>query len=289
MNWLETMRALEDRAKQNIPFDGDEYVNELDNGLLYCKKCRTRRQTVVEVDDGNGQKFELRPPVPCKCMQERMDAERKTEEDRKRQERLAVMKRMSGIPALYEDASFASFVQRSDNATIFQMASRYAAKFGEMKRLGKGLLFHGDVGTGKTYAAACIARAVIEAEYSVFMTSTYDMLKLRDPEDEERYEDRILGSSLLIIDDIGAERTTDYGREKVFGYIDGRCNTGLPMIFTTNIDFQKMLKPETQQEARIYDRILKRCFPVAFTGSSWRRAEARDNFADMKAILNGVD
>lgn len=274
---------------KNYPDDGSFYINEQDHGLRYCKACHTRRQTLITIPDGKGGEFTLRPSVMCKCMEEKVEAERLEKEAQNRAERLRAMRRKSGIPSLYEDASFETFVQRKDNAPIYQMASRYAEKFGEMKKLGKGLLFHGGVGTGKTYTACSIGNTVLDAGYSVFMTSTYEMLKLRADDNEQQYEDRVLGSSLLIIDDIGAERTTDYGREKVFSYIDSRVSTGLPMIFTTNLDFKKMLNPETQQEARIYDRIMKRCFPIAFTGESWRREEARDNFAEMKAILNGSD
>lgn len=288
MSWKEVLLKIQERSRTNIPFSGDEYVNEADNGLLYCKKCHTRRQTSVWFEE-DGERFELRPPVQCKCMQEEQAAAEREQNERRRADEIAHMKSRSGIPALYRDATFDGFVQRPDNAAVYRMAVRYAEKFAEMKKLGKGLLMHGGVGTGKTFTAVCIANKVLDMGYSVFMTSTYEMLKLRDSDDEAAYDDRITRCSLLIIDDIGAERTTDYGREKVFGYIDGRCSTGLPMIFTTNIDFQIMLKPETKQESRIYDRILKRCFPVAFEGTSWRRNEARDNFAEMKAILNGDD
>ena len=277
------------KADESNPPSDDEYINKDDHGLLYCSKCHTRCQSLIEVPDGDGGTVEIRPRVPCKCRTEAVEEERRKKEQAALEERIAKMKMKSGIPALYTEASFGTFTQTKENAPVFKMAKRYAEKFDEMKSLGKGLLFHGGVGTGKTYTAACIGNALIDAGFSVFMTSTYEMLKLRETDDEELYESRVFGSSLLIVDDIGAERTTDYGREKVFGYIDGRCNTGLPMIFTTNLDFQKMLKPDSQQEARIYDRIMKRCFPVAFVGESWRRAEARDNFAEMKAILNGSD
>lgn len=288
MSWKEMLLRIQERSRTNFPFSGDEYVNEADNGLLYCNKCHTRRQTSIWIEE-NGERFELRPPVLCKCMQEAQAAEERERKEREMVHEIAVMRSRSGIPTLYRDATFDGFIQRPDNAAVYRMAVRYAEKFEEMKKLGKGLLMHGGVGTGKTYTAVCIANKVLDMGYSVFMTSTYDMLKLRDSDDEVAYDDRIMKCSLLIIDDIGAERTTDYGREKVFGYIDGRCSTNLPMIFTTNIDFQTMLKPETKQESRIYDRILKRCFPVAFEGTSWRRSEARDNFAEMKAILNGDD
>ena len=283
--FLDAIAKIEEKAREHNSDPENEYVGE--DGLIYCKKCRTRKQMRVELKGDSNEALVITPYVPCKCRRAEIDKEEAERKERERQERLARMKRVSGIPSLYESASFDTFQKNASNSSIFRMAKNYADKFDKMLELGKGLLMHGTVGTGKTYTAACIGNALLNAGYSVFMTSTYEMLRLRKDDDESQYSDRLLGCSLLIIDDLGAERTTDFGRERVFAYVDGRCSTGKPMILTTNLDFQKMLKPETQEESRIYDRILKRCFPIAFIGESWRRTEARDNFAEMKEILEG--
>lgn len=277
------MGMVEDAARQNADPDSD-YIGE--DGLTYCSKCRTPKQIVIETKIGD-KKVVLKPFVPCQCRRQEIEREEQEEKDRERQERLHRIREKSHVPALYRDAGFDLFQTNKNNQAILKMAKNFADQFDQMKKLGKGLLFHGSVGTGKTYTAACIANALLDAGYTVFWTSTYEMLKLRSDDDEEKYEDMILGSSLVIVDDLGAERSTDFGRERVFSYVDSRCSTDKPTIYTTNIDFEKMVKPETQDESRIFDRILKRCFPIAFTGESWRRTEARDNFSEMKKILNG--
>lgn len=273
---------MDSSKKQNS--DPEDYIGE--DGLAYCSKCRTPKQLRIETQVGE-KKIVITPYVPCKCRREELDREEQEQKERERQERLKRIRHRSHVPALYEDASFEKFQKNKHNQAIFKMVKNFADQFDQMMKLGKGLLLHGTVGTGKTYSAACIANALLDAGYTVFWTSTYEMLKLRSDDEEEKYEDLILGSSLLIVDDLGAERSTEFGRERVFSYVDSRCSTNKPTIYTTNLDFDKMVKPETQDESRIFDRILKRCFPIAFTGESWRRAEARDNFSEMKKILNG--
>ncbi len=275
-------KIVDDAAQKNA--DPEDYVGE--DGLAYCSKCHTPKQTRIETMIGE-KKIVIEPYIPCQCRREQMEKEEREKEERERQERLQRIRTRSHVPALYRDARFEMFQTNKNNQAILKMAKNFADQFDQMKKLGKGLLFHGSVGTGKTYTEACIANALLDAGYTVFWTSTYEMLKLRSDDDEEKYEDMILGSSLVIIDDLGAERSTDFGRERVFSYVDSRCSTDKPTIYTTNIDFEKMVKPETQDESRIFDRILKRCFPIAFTGESWRRTEARDNFSEMKKILNG--
>ena len=285
--YAESLKKAAEKSREVNSDPANEYV---ENGLIYCAKCKTPKQMRLEIGMGEDQEpLVIYPYIPCKCKQAEIDRAERIEADRKRQEHIAHLNGISGIPDLYREATLANWHMTKQNQAIHKMLSRYADKYAEMKRAGKGLLLHGNIGTGKTYAAACVGNAVLSRGESVFWTSTYEMTKLRSDDDEELFTDRILGVSLLIVDDIGAERTSEYSRERVFGYIDGRCSTGRPMILTTNLDFQAMLKPGSESEARIYDRILKRCFPIAFTGESWRKNEARDNFAEMKKILEGND
>lgn len=272
--------------QMNAKAEGD-YIGP--DGFLYCGKCHTKKETSVTIKGEDGNDVEFRPYTPCKCRKAEIEAE--NEKERKQKEAVTIerLRSTSGIPDLYVNANFSSFKERTDNKAILHMIRRYVEKFDQMAEKGNGLLFHGSVGTGKTYAAACIGNELIQRCKSVFMTSTYTMLKLRDPDEEEAYMNRIRRCALLIIDDIGAERSTEFGRERVFSYIDARLGEKKPMILTTNLAFDRMLKPETTEEARIFDRLLKRSFPVVFSGASWRRAEAKSNFNEMKALLEGDD
>ena len=96
---------------------------------------------------------------------------------------------------------------------------------------------------------------------------------------------RLNRAKLLIVDDLGAERETGFAVEKVYDIIDSRYRAKLPMILTTNLSLEEMKKATDLRYARIYDRIFELCYPVQFTGKSWRRAEAARRFEEMQRLL----
>lgn len=282
---MSVLKGFEFGVQESInanPNNPGDYIGS--DGLLYCGTCKCRKERLLNVLGK-----EYRPRIPCKCREayiKKVEAEEKAKKHKEHVENLLFW---SNYPSEYAEASFDVWRKRKDNVSIFPMLKRYAENFEELSKTGKGLLLHGNVGTGKTYAAACVGRAVMELEKKVFFTSTNDMLILRSEEDEAKYRKRLTTSDLLIIDDLGAERSNDFGRTRVYFYVDLRTNSGKPMIVTSNIDFNRFLNPENPDEARTYDRVLKRCFPIAFAGESWRRIEARESFSDMKALLEGKE
>ena len=149
-----------------------------------------------------------------------------------------------------------------------------------------GYLFWGPVGTGKSYLASCIANALLEQEVTVKMTNFNTILNdLFAVEDKTEYIRSLNGYELLIIDDLGVERNSEYALENIFSVIDWRYRSGRPLITTTNLPLVQ-LKQETKiGKKRIYDRILERCIPVKIDGVSRREAMANDNMQTMKNIL----
>ncbi len=75
-------------------------------------------------------------------------------------------------------------------------------------------------------------------------------------------------------DDLGAERNTDYALEKVYNVIDSRVRADKPMILTTNLTFDEMMRNPDIRYRRIYDRIFEHCFPVEIPGKSFRIIKA---------------
>lgn len=78
---------------------------------------------------------------------------------------------------------------------------------------------------------------------------------------------------LLILDDFGMERQTEYALEQVFNVVDARYHSGQPLIVTTNLSLSELQNPQSREHTRIYDRILEMCSPVNF-GNNGRRKEA---------------
>ena len=103
-------------------------------------------------------------------------------------------------------------------------------------------------------------------------------------EDKTEYIRLLNRYELLIIDNLGVERSSEYALENIFSVIDWRYRLGKPLIITTNISLVQ-LKQETKiDKKRIYDRILERCIPVKVDGVSRREAMANDNMQTMKTF-----
>ena len=106
----------------------------------------------------------------------------------------------------------------------------------------------------------------------------------RSPQGRQELMDDLTGCDLLILDDFGMERQTEYAREQVFNLIDGRYLSGRPMVVTTNLSLQELKNPKTMAEKRIHDRILQMCVPVCFDRPSLREESAKENIRRYRSI-----
>ena len=77
--------------------------------------------------------------------------------------------------------------------------------------------------------------------------------------DRNEYISRLCSFPLLILDDFGMERGTEYGLEQVYNVIDSRYRSGKPLIVTTNLTLEELQNPEDTAHARIYDRLTEMC------------------------------
>ena len=87
------------------------------------------------------------------------------------------------------------------------------------------------------------------------------------------------------IDDLGVERDTPYVLETVYLVIDERYKSGKPFIITTNLSLEELRNPADLEHGRIYDRIMERCVPVAFSGKNYRTDKGRKNMENAAGIL----
>ena len=102
---------------------------------------------------------------------------------------------------------------------------------------------------------------------------------------KHEYISRLCRYPLLIIDDFGMERGTDYGLEQVFHVIDTRYRSNKPLIATTNRPLDELKKPTDTAHSRIYDRLLSMCVPIRFTGVNFRQETAKRKMETMKKLL----
>lgn len=191
--------------------------------------------------------------------------------------------------AFGEAGAFGGFTFEGDNGKVKQMetAKNYVAHWQEMDSRGIGMVFWGMPGGGKTYGAAAIANALIDQGVTVRMATLGDILNrlpAMTAQDKIQYLDALKTCGLLILDDLGMERRTDYAREQVFSIIDGRYLSRRPMLITTNLSLQYMKSAPDLSDRRIFDRILEVCIPVCFDAESLRKEKSRENLKFFKEI-----
>ena len=289
MNGMDLLKPIIDAAnRNNAQADGD-YLD--DEGLLCCGKCHTRKQLVVPLPEGlrrTETETTMTVGVPCECRKKAIEREEQLERERKEMEAVAALKKQSLMDDRLADANFENFQQTKQNSRHLRLCRRYAECFNEMMEKNQGLLFYGGVGTGKTYAAACIANYLLSRRRSVVMTS---FVKLLESMMNFKEDDSVLISraKLLIIDDLGAERSTDFALEKVYNIVDSRYRAKLPVILTTNLSMDELMQATDIRYTRIYDRIFEMCYPLEFVGRSWRKTEANRRFKEFETFLEGED
>jgi DNA replication protein DnaC len=163
------------------------------------------------------------------------------------QGRAARIEERSQIPPLYRHASFDNFVLPSDNpvartqlSTIMVTVRNYARDFPDDAR--PGLFLVGEPGTGKTHLAVAALRRIIEKGFEGLFCDYQNLLdRIRsgyDPAsnsaDKEAYR-VALDAEVLLLDDLGAHRVTDWVEDTITSIITYRCNNRKPLIATTNL------------------------------------------------------
>lgn len=148
----------------------------------------------------------------------------------------------AGIPALYQNASLDNFDAQGNSAlqTVMLIVRGYAREFPAVEK--PGLLLIGEPGTGKTHLAVSALRQLIQRGYGGLFFDYQNLLqKIRssyDPAsgsgDREAYS-TALEADVLLLDDLGAHRITDWVEDTVTSLITYRCNNKKPIIATTNL------------------------------------------------------
>lgn len=206
--------------------------------------------------------------------------------DFQRRQQLYALKSMC-----FSDSGLYNWTFDNDNGKNPNMnrAKCYVDRWDKMLSENIGLLLWGEVGTGKSFFAACIANALIEQCVSVKMTNFAAILNdLFSCDNKNEYIDRLNESSLLIIDDLGIERNTEYALEQVYNIIDARYKSNKPVIITTNLSLTELKHPSDTAHKRIYDRILEMCVPIRFNGENMRSSKAVNKMITARQLFEEV-
>lgn len=271
---------LLDSLSRIVQRDDDTHMGE--DGLLYCNRCNTKRQRWAGVEGL------IEPRIVfcmCKCMKEADD--RKEAEIKQRDRMLEIQRnRAAGFP----DSELRGCTFEADDGSTPELTNAmkaYVENFRELRKSGKGLLLYGNVGTGKTFLAACVVNALIDKGYPCLMTNfsrlTNEIAGLW--EGKQDFIDSLARYDLVAIDDLGVERDTEYMNENVTTIIDSLYRAKVPMIITSNYTPKQLTGDCEIRKRRVYDRILERCHPIKVDGPSRRKDMGRHDFASMNKML----
>lgn len=193
--------------------------------------------------------------------------------------RIATVKagRLEGrIPRRYNGVSF----ERAPISDIARTAPeqvravrRYVRSIEQNLDEGRGLWLAGDVGTGKTTLAMLVSKAASDAGRTVAIYSLPRLLnEIRDTHRAERSHvdllDRLTEVDLLHIDDVGAERTTDWVLEELYSIVNSRYEDERSIVITTNILDREALCG--QISPRTVSRLTEMCDELPLLGHDHR-------------------
>lgn len=156
-------------------------------------------------------------------------------------------------------------------------ATAWARDFAADRHAVKSLLLTGPTGVGKTHYAWSVLRAVAETGTQLrwqmhTAADLYAHLRPRDGEDSHDAFDRVAAAHLLVLDDLGASKWTEWVEEITYRLINHRYEECLPSIFTSN------LPPAELRDAlggRVASRLTEMCDRIVLKGDDRRKGGAK--------------
>ena len=271
---------------QGVDFTYNEDIHYEKDGHIYCRKCDT------QID---GRVFEIMENKKmicrntCKCEVE----ERKKQEQRLRNQEIETLKSKCFIEKSQWYYTFENSDDEVDQELISKM-KKYVDKFDNLKNKNTGLIIYGGVGAGKIYLTCSIVNAIIEkymceCKMMNFSQILNELQKGGFNLDRNEYIKNLTNKTLLVIDDFGIERDTEYALEQIYNIINARYQKQKPIIITTNLDYVDLNKEQDNlMLTRIYSRILEMGVPLKVDGKDRRKEKSKLKIEQAKKEL-GID
>lgn len=273
--------SIDAKAQQAVSADTD-YIGA--DGLLYCGTCKTAKQVRVDL---LGEEKTMH--CMCSCME--LQYEREQKDRRRREMQMQIEKNRQNAFGYAGDCdrklSATTFAtDDGKNEKLSTICKRYAQRFHSGI---KWLVLYGNTDAGKTYSAACIANELLDAGYSVrFVTASQVEKRLWDAKSKSEVYGDLASCDLLILDDLGAERDSEYMDEIVFNILDDRLRSGKPMVITTNLNLTEMRNENRMQKQRIFSRLCERSAFFLCEQMDRRKANAKaESAAFIGELLKG--
>lgn len=289
-------------------WSGDEAYNDTDGvpKPVKCEFCGNilyysapiKRDNTIAWERGILDKCLCEKAIECREKEEAEEEARRAKEAKEQgverhQNRIKEIIGDSGMSRRFLWRTFEKMQVTNSNRKAIETARQYADNFKEMLPYDKdgknrepgrnGLLILGTPGTGKTHIAAAICNQLIENETAVICMTMIDLLqKIKNTfSGGSVSEENVLGVykrvPLLVIDDIGKEPPTEWAISTIYNIINGRYESYMPTIITSNYDINSLIKRLTPRDSfdnmtaiATIDRLKEMCKAVTLVGESWR-------------------
>lgn len=170
----------------------------------------------------------------------------------------------------FQDLNFENFNSNSENELAIAIAKDYVNK-NITSVNNNGLIIMGESGVGKTHLAASIANKLIENDKIVLMgrlTTLLDMIK-ETFKDNTKSENELIelysNVDMIIIDDLGTEKISNWALEKLYTIIENRNENRLPIIITTRFDKQGLIERFSKcQDEQLVDAIISKLYQMCY-------------------------
>jgi DNA replication protein DnaC len=199
---------------------------------------------------------------PCRCRPARLE--------RRRARRLSAV-----IPRKYRGVAFDRPPVTEMPEPQVRFVRRFVGALQDQLDGGRGLWLHGAVGTGKTTLAMLVSHAALDAGRSVAIYSLPRLLAEIRATFESGHDgtyvdflDRLTAVDLLHVDDVGAEKTSDWVLEQLYAIVNARYEEERSIVLTTNLERDALAAQITE---RTVSRLEEMCTLVPLYGEDARR------------------
>lgn len=182
-----------------------------------------------------------------------------------------ILKERSNLGARFLNRTFANFDKRRD-PSAFDACSAYAEREGLFNDRRNSLLILGGYGSGKTHLAASIANNLVDKGIpALFCTFSEHLEHIREEFDKDGHRQYLASmkrTPMLVVDDLGKEKKTEWSQQILFDVINYRYEHILPFVITTNMNEEEI---GNYVGGAIYSRMCEACTAVKTSGRDYRK------------------
>lgn len=225
------------------------------------RTCEAHGKYQANIWQYNEHRFESGCPMCEKEEEDKVKAEVEKKESERKQRNRERKFEQRGIPRRFKETKLSDYIADTDRKKeVLGIIEEYIAKQDEVSQMGRSLLLYGNVGTGKTRLATSIVKGwegvgyyITAREYTRLIRSTYSGAS---KETEQDVIDRFTDYSVLVIDEIGKQFSTDNERFAIFDIINSRYNEMKPTVLVSNMsigDIEEFLGKATVDRIKEHD------------------------------------